>query len=198
MLKLKKNNFDYPILELENPSGTIDDGGFAVLQFRFQPLETKLYEVEIPISIVGGVTYFVTFVGEGHEPKLLDPSFNRTATVLPHTPSVPKAIKDVNVSLPSVPPNFSLLTDLPEQMLKLSLEEVDFETVPCLSIHRKLIIVTNSSTKESIVFTWQCSLPQDGHKMSSILDVEPSQGFIESGKFAVCNVLFSAGPTQQI
>lgn len=187
LMQLQQENYDYKILELENPIGTIEPGSFSILRFRFRPLEAKFYEVELPIHVVGGETYYIIFKGEGIDMR--ESSERRT--------NISSAHEFRETNLEAVP-SIQTIESIPDQLATLSMEVLDFAAIPCLSINRRMLIIRNMSKKDTVSFEWKSDLPQDNLNRSATLNIEPRDGRLDPGEFSVCRLEFCAGQVQQL
>ena len=68
MEHLKNANYGFRVLDCLNPQGTVPPFGVTHLKWRFQPIEVMSYQVDVPITTVGGATDVITFVGRGFHP----------------------------------------------------------------------------------------------------------------------------------
>lgn len=147
LAKLRSENYEYEVLKLINPEGSIPELGTKLLSFVFQPLEAKLYQVTLPIEIEGGQTYHVTFKGIGVDPN--------------EKPQLPSSASDGIVQrIPHVVPAMQYLDPIIGQIARLSLEQFDFGVLPTLSVHTRLVVVRNLC-KHVISFEWVTTLPTD-------------------------------------
>jgi len=162
--QLATDNYGMDVLQCLQTTGRVQPHSISHIPFLFSPLEVRTYAVEVPIYIIGGETYHVTLFGEG---------------------ILPEEVKETQTG--GVPDEQALLLD--NQLAKLSLEAIDFETVPTFSISHKIIFVTNTSS-ESITFRWNTNTtPISGE----VLTVSPSSGTLGPGSSTMIQV--SLNPT---
>eukprot|EP00959_Pyramimonas_sp_CCMP1952_P088053 1842317-Pyramimonas_sp.AAC.1 len=69
MEHLRNCNYGFRVLDCLNPTGTVPAFGVTHLKWRFHPIEVMSYQVDVPITTVGGATDVVTFVGRGYHPE---------------------------------------------------------------------------------------------------------------------------------
>lgn len=147
---MQQENYGYEVLQLCNSTITIPAKSVGVLQFKFQPLEEKEYEVELPIQIENGDTYFVCFKGKGAT----------TIGSLYHNLRMNAKDDGVVLYLPEVVPACQYLSPIPNQPVMLSLEVLRFGTIPTLSANTQMVIVRNVC-QDVIRFNWNPELPKD-------------------------------------
>jgi hypothetical protein len=150
-------------------------------------LEIKRYTVELAIRVTNGDTYYITFAGEGID-KNNKPTLD------------PVVIGDAVVQhLPHVVPSLQLISGEQGQLTSLSMEVVDFGIVPSLSCNRRLVVLRNTSSIDSIryifmqsilnfSFNWDTALPVDNSNLSATLSIEPQSKSLEPNEFVVCKV----------
>lgn len=184
-----EENHGYTIIDLENPQGKIPAGGVTLLRFIFNPMEVKDYNLEIPISIQNDDTYFVQFSGSG----IKDISDNQDTQasqqdVEQSQTEYPGYIKRLNHEAPSAQTIY-----YPDQNIRFSMNIINFGEIPTFSSNRRLLILNNISNEESLHFKWNIELPATERGQPSKLTIEPSQGIVEPGQSALCQVDFNAG-----
>jgi hypothetical protein len=152
-------------------------------------LEIKRYTVELAIRVNNGDTYYITFAGEGidkNNKPTLDPVVMGDAVVQ---------------HLPHVVPSLQLISGEQGQLTSLSMEVVDFGIVPSLSCNRRLVVLRNTSSIDSIryifmqsvltfSFNWDTALPVDNSNLSATLSIEPQSKSLEPNEFVVCKVCY--------
>uniref|UniRef100_A0A8C4T5I7 Cilia- and flagella-associated protein 65 n=1 Tax=Erpetoichthys calabaricus TaxID=27687 RepID=A0A8C4T5I7_ERPCA len=133
---MEEENFNHPIFKCLNPSGQIPPGRAVHIEWIFSPLEAKMYEVDVPVHIIGGESALISFCGVGYNRKLLGESApDRTTSALFSVPPVQK-----------VP--------LPDQVVFLSEEQVSIGDIPVYSKTTRIFFLYNTSEKEKMHFTW--------------------------------------------
>ncbi|KAJ3219527.1 hypothetical protein HDU67_000472 [Dinochytrium kinnereticum] len=162
LLKEQEHSFD--IISCLNPTGCIQPGGTASIDWIFRPLEAKEYKVDIPIIVAEGKTHIVTFSGEGLEYQQINAD--------------PKSLKD---TIPKVQ-KLSVL----RQIASLSLERANFGFVPAGSQSRQITVLRNMSTEMDLSFRW--IIPT---ALQSVLKVAPQAGRLSGGQSRVCKFIFT-------
>ena len=70
--RVQKENYNVPIFECLNPTGTIGPrGDFTAVQFQFAPIENKEYRAKVPIKFNGTVVNSIQLRGRGTDQQLL-------------------------------------------------------------------------------------------------------------------------------
>ena len=171
---VKTSNFNFPVFECGMRTGIIPPRGFCEIPWRFHPLEAKMYEVDVPLIIAGDPnTVMITFRGRG----ILPPS--ETAT--------PSTKRMVRMHIPNRP---CLLLD--NQFAQISSDCVDFGVVPAFGISRRVMFLSNVSSKHAINFKWQTGV------LSRVLKITPSQGVVEAGQAVLIKMILYANDGPQI
>ncbi|OAJ44042.1 hypothetical protein BDEG_27330 [Batrachochytrium dendrobatidis JEL423] len=167
--RLKEDNHNFEVFKCLHTSGCIPPGGYEYVQWLFHPLEEKIYEVDIPISIVSGKSYMVTLKGKGERPldihneERLDPKSYQVST-------------------------FETQTSYAQNHIAaLSLENINFGHVPLESTMRQVIGVLNTSNTADIFFKW--SVPT--YWPSGEIMITPLEGRLKPGESRICKVVFS-------
>ena len=175
--ELKEANYDFPILQGLNQRGTIPPMSTLLLSWYFRPLEAKVYEVPLLVSVEGGDTYDLTIVGRGYHPKHM----TKEALVQLHT----SGLSDI----PAVP----IIEHLSLPM-RLSMDVVRFGTVPFHTLHRRHIHLSNTHPTDTYLFEWH-SVLQHGDQ---VFEVEPPSGQLLPGETIHFRVSLYAGSTSHI
>uniref|UniRef100_A0A8C4T2H9 Cilia- and flagella-associated protein 65 n=1 Tax=Erpetoichthys calabaricus TaxID=27687 RepID=A0A8C4T2H9_ERPCA len=127
---MEEENFNHPIFKCLNPSGQIPPGRAVHIEWIFSPLEAKMYEVDVPVHIIGGESALISFCGVGYNRKLLGESApDRTTSALFSVPPVQKVVF-------------------------LSEEQVSIGDIPVYSKTTRIFFLYNTSEKEKMHFTW--------------------------------------------
>ncbi|XP_051787174.1 cilia- and flagella-associated protein 65 isoform X2 [Erpetoichthys calabaricus] len=168
---MEEENFNHPIFKCLNPSGQIPPGRAVHIEWIFSPLEAKMYEVDVPVHIIGGESALISFCGVGYNRKLLGESApDRTTSALFSVPPVQK-----------VP--------LPDQVVFLSEEQVSIGDIPVYSKTTRIFFLYNTSEKEKMHFTWH-----NTSEMSKAVSIMPSSGELAPGESCLCILtLFASG-----
>lgn len=102
-----------------------------------------IFQVDVPIHIIGGDTALITFTGVGYDKRSLGTTMPMTdGTELTGVPSVQ-----------SIP--------LREQLLYASEERVAFGNLPLFSEQRKVVYLTNRSPSHTVSFEWYVTSEDD-------------------------------------
>ncbi|BFZ22011.1 hypothetical protein BsWGS_25049 [Bradybaena similaris] len=171
---VKQENFNQDIFECLTPSGSILPGQTATMEWRFSPLEAKMYTVDIPIKVQNGDTAIVTFTGVGYDQRDLgDTMLLSDGSAACGVPSLQKE-------------------ELPGQLGYLSMERISLGNLPMFSIVRRMVFVTNKSQDRSIFFEWHVTSQRD----SKFIHIYPMRGKLGPDDFKMCRVTFfaTAGP----
>ncbi|KAJ3341397.1 hypothetical protein HDU91_000717, partial [Kappamyces sp. JEL0680] len=137
--RMNSDNMDFAVLKCLKTQGVIPPGGIEYLEFIFNPLEEKEYELDLPITVDQGKTRMITLRGRGI----------REEAPLPGTPFMdPRILKQAIPLIPTLPP-------LLNTGATLSLERVDFGHVPIRSVLRQIIVVSNTTESDDITARWK-------------------------------------------
>ncbi|XP_033103427.1 cilia- and flagella-associated protein 65-like [Anneissia japonica] len=167
---VKEENYNHKIFECLNPSGVIQAGQTANVQWVFSPLESKTYMVDVPIHIIGGDTALITFTGVGYDKRIMGDTMCFTdQTQLSGVPAVQ-----------GVP--------IPRQLLYLSEERISLGNLALFSQSRKPVYLTNRSQDHTVAFEWYVTSDAD----SQVIDIQPVSGTLSPGQSIVCKVNFVA------
>ncbi|GMH46654.1 hypothetical protein TrRE_jg2980 [Triparma retinervis] len=168
----EKFGYGLKLLQLENPSGSIEKLHSVLLRWRFFPLESKSYEIDIPYRIITGSTKtkgVLKFSAKGYDP--------RDWSVDPHRVAPPP------LDSGHAPPVVQCLP-VASQAASLSVDRLPFGRLPQRSTMTKLSILKNLSDRPIKFFIgdpyWKSDNVNDDS--ADILQVYPSQGVIEPGK----------------
>eukprot|EP00668_Euglena_longa_P002354 GGOE01002719.1.p1 GENE.GGOE01002719.1~~GGOE01002719.1.p1 ORF type:complete len:1874 (-),score=555.85 GGOE01002719.1:418-6039(-) len=178
LAQLQAANYQFPVLQCQNPEGLIPASSSVWLRWLFTPLEAKLYTVEVPISINNGeAQYQVAFRAEGYHQK--------------------KVAAEAQMAMRSA--EFSVLPEAPRLVLErlplsLSLNVLRFGRVAQHSLSRRMVVLRNHSATATYSYLWTTTLPYGNAE----LKVQPSQGSLAPGQVQVFKLTFYAGSVTQI
>lgn len=179
LTRLTQDSYGFEVLAVLNPVGCIPVGESVLLEWRFQPIEERVYEVELPLHVLGGETMVVRVRGRG------------TREVTFSAP--PVETSGLQTGLGYDP---AQTLRLPDQTATLSVESIAFGHVPELSINRRLVTVRNTSN-QTVHFAWRPSLAA-GSLACGRVKMELGQGTVTPGSECVCKVVLTAGTQPQI
>jgi hypothetical protein len=167
--KLNNENENFEILKCLKKCGSIEPGTMDYLEFIFQPLEARNYEVDITITVENGKTKLITLKGTGISDTVS--TFENKAD--PHI----------------YPDNISISQDAcaTNQTASLSLERINFYNVPVNTIMRQVVVVQNNHKEQCLSFKW--IIPSTWPL--STIQVMPKSGKLEPGECRVCKVIFT-------
>ncbi|KAJ2994628.1 hypothetical protein HDV02_001454 [Globomyces sp. JEL0801] len=168
-IQLNKANLNHPIIRSLKNKGQIEPGKMDYLEFIFNPLEEKSYEVDLPITVDSGKTKMITLRGCGQHQNL-----RRFITK-----SDPAMMKESIPQFPSLPP-------LLKPIASISLERLDYGNVPIYSIMRQILVVQNMTFTDTISFKW--IIPE---LTSKVLSITPMSYTLNPGESRVCKVTFT-------
>ncbi|XP_071942190.1 cilia- and flagella-associated protein 65-like [Antedon mediterranea] len=167
---VQTENFNHKVFECLNPTGWVQPGQTANVQWIFSPLEAKTYMVDVPIHITGGDTALITFTGVGYDARVMGDTMR---------------LSD-QTQLTGVPPIQSV--PIPGQLLYLSEERISLGNLALFSQARKPVYLTNRSQEHSVTFEWYVT--SKAH--SQMIDIQPVSGRLAPGQSTVCKVNFIA------
>eukprot|EP01012_Entosiphon_sulcatum_P037018 TRINITY_DN4733_c0_g1_i2.p1 TRINITY_DN4733_c0_g1~~TRINITY_DN4733_c0_g1_i2.p1 ORF type:complete len:1708 (-),score=201.52 TRINITY_DN4733_c0_g1_i2:8-5131(-) len=181
-------NHKFDVFQCEDIEGEVAPQGSVHLRWRFRPLESKEYLVQVPISVIGSETssmasaregnaYIVQLTGEGYHPRKVSQAALeewRRQEFFPITPA-PKIL-------------------LPPAPLQFSEDVVRFGRVPYHSTVRRLVVLFNRSKSDTFSFTWQPELPHGSQK----LIISPASGQLGPQEQVFCRMVLKTGHTSHI
>ena len=177
---LNSSNYNFPILLLENPTGTISANAAMQLLWNFHPIEAKLYEINTTISYST-----VGKKGSSFEEVITVPFIIKGRGLMSNGL---QEINNNNLFL-STPPSNQLLL-LPQQTAKFSFDRVSFNCVPCTSVVYRCIVLTNLSDTQELQYKW------DNHHpliQTGIIKIHPKEGKVKEGDKVVFKITLSSG-----
>ncbi|KAJ3320632.1 hypothetical protein HDV06_005150 [Boothiomyces sp. JEL0866] len=174
--RLNEENNQFEILKCNKTGGIIPAGEMDYLQFVFNPLEVKDYELDLPITVDNGKTRMISFRGSGIQQNLP----NKDGPLLN-----PKDIKELIPIMSSLPPLLSPLA-------VISLERIDFCHVPIKSVLRQVLVVTNVTEDTDISITWVIPSvwPKDcKFELTAAVQIRPTTCKLAPGESRVCKLI---------
>jgi hypothetical protein len=165
-----QENYSHAVFECINPKGSIGPGQTAAIEWKFSPLETRTYMVDISINIENSEPAVITFSGVGFDKRLMGATLSTTTS--------PQA-----AGVPSVQNNL-----LPGQLCVLSSERLSLGSVPLLTSVRRVVTVTNMSSKHCVKYTWHVT----NELHAQFLTVSPRIDTLRPKQSALCTVKFFA------
>ena len=138
--KLNEENMNFNILTCVKTKGTIQPGEMDFLEFIFCPLEEKIYEVDIPITVDGGRKRMVTLRGQGFEE--LDAKFFG-------------AKKEPNHSNHIIPETITPIPLIITPIARISTESIAFGHVPICTTLRQIVVVSNTNQYNDVSVNWK-------------------------------------------
>ncbi|BBM98725.1 cilia- and flagella-associated protein 65 [Marchantia polymorpha subsp. ruderalis] len=176
--KLRRDNFDFPVLSCQNPTGVVPALQSVLLNWVFQPLQARNYEVDLPVQVPEGegrkLTLFARGVNPGESGELQD--LERVA---------------------NAPPDMWRSYDWPDVPVILTTELLDFHRVVELSDTHRLIAIQGLVDDCKVKFTWFNSAAVE-QNVRGTFTVFPATGIIEPRQQVLCKVQFTAGIQPQI
>jgi cilia- and flagella-associated protein 65 len=168
--KLNADNMNFEILKLNKSENCILPGEMDYIEFVFNPLESKEYELDLPIIVDSGKKRMITIRGRGipntidwEEKNLMDP-------------------RVIGESIPNVP----TLPPLENPIASISLERIDFGHIPVQSLMRQVITVTNVTQDKEVSVNW--AIPSVWPNES--LKISPTSCFLKAGESQVFKIVF--------
>ncbi|XP_029113584.1 cilia- and flagella-associated protein 65 [Scleropages formosus] len=158
--QLTADNFGHPILQCLNPTGEVQPGCMALIEWIFSPLEAKTYSVDVPIHVLEGDSVLMTFEGCGFDSRALGES----APLHLHRdhPAIPSPQREA----------------LPGQLVTLSEEYISLGDIPVCSRTTRILFLTNISSTDTVVYTW--NLEEQDHQEA--VRIHPESGELEAGQ----------------
>jgi hypothetical protein len=135
---LNKENMDYEIIKCLTTSGEIKPGEIRYLEFIFNPLEEREYELDLPIIVDNGKTRIITLRGRG----INDEKLFQKETLLD-----PRLIEQSIPHQPTLPP-------FDNPIASISLERIEFGHCPVRSVIRQILVITNTTSNQKISVNW--------------------------------------------
>eukprot|EP00106_Octopus_bimaculoides_P000217 XP_014767659.1 PREDICTED: coiled-coil domain-containing protein 108-like isoform X2 [Octopus bimaculoides] len=160
-------NYNYPIFVCNNPTGEIEPGGTAIVEWIFSPLESKTYSVDIPIYLEEGETVLVNFVGLGYDA-------NRMGNAMPYS-----TVCDVST------PDKQLIK-LPDQFVFLSLQKIAFGNIPLFSMSRRILFANNYSSERNATLEWHLN----NEANEELITVIPRKYLLRPNESVLFQVIF--------
>jgi len=176
---LKNAAYGFQVLECLNPQGTVPVGGSTFVKFRFQPIEAKTYQVDIPVTIVGQDATTVRFYGRGYHPKE-----ECTFKKLPEEEN----ILCTHWPRYSVTPSEELEA-LTCAQFSLTYSALDLGPMLALSVSRRVMTLVSHSPKP-FTFDWDLKVTE---ALEGRLVVEPSAGRLEPFDHLMFKLTYTAG-----
>ncbi|PRP79387.1 hypothetical protein PROFUN_12985 [Planoprotostelium fungivorum] len=168
MKAINQKNYDFPIFECLNPSGSIEPGKAAPVEFIFTPLEAKRYHFQAVIKYMR--------LGVQHREKIqisaqgYSISDNRSVQEIQSewdADDLPKRQEEV----------------VPGQLVKLSAEDIHLGTLVEHSSTHRIVTLKNISLV-AIRYEWITT----GPRVSSYVQVEPMSGELLPGDHVISKI----------
>lgn len=172
-----EDNFGFPILQCVNPTGVLAPHSIAQIAWYFRPLESKEYNIEVPITTGRGEKYVLTFTGSGFHPRRVSTDVQRE--------QLEKAFLAI--------PNSPQVSLAPLVTVALSVDVLQMGGLPYFSLHRRECTITNYSKHHAYSFQWDSRHPTGDH----VITVEPISGLLRPGEKLKCRITLYTGSTSQ-
>ena len=197
---LNADAWDFPVLTCVERSGVVPAFGTALVNFVFQPVEEKTYEVEVPVLIEDGETTSVTLRGAGTLPE--PPPRRKDAADASDENKASNSKLDASLvgdvpgrpawvgyrPVPSLPPvgDFALSTS-----------SCVVGEVPALSVTRRVVLLSNRNPGVDFDYAWDLgAFGESG--VDGDVTVEPRSGRVERGETVVFKITFEAREKPQV
>ena len=197
---LNADAWDFPVLTCVERSGVVPAFGTALVNFVFQPVEEKTYEVEVPVLIEDGETTSVTLRGAGTLPE--PPPRRKDASDASDENKASNSKLDASLvgdvpgrpawvgyrPVPSLPPvgDFALSTS-----------SCVVGEVPALSVTRRVVLLSNRNPGVDFDYAWDLgAFGESG--VDGDVTVEPRSGRVERGETVVFKITFEAREKPQV
>ncbi|KAK9812626.1 hypothetical protein WJX72_000839 [[Myrmecia] bisecta] len=193
---MTEDNYDFEVLTLRSPAtGVIPCGGAAQLNILFQPLEAKLYSLEVPVRLGSGETKMIRIAGRGYHPS---------------SPAIPAPTLGERRRDRALQAGFAAEARLQidGQLARVSHEVVSFGMLPNQAISRRLVLLT-SCALFPINFCWDhgCFRAAAGGSadpnanpgvIDGRLSMSPASGQLLPGETCVVKLTFTGGMQAQL
>jgi hypothetical protein len=158
-----KENYHFPIFEVQNPEGVVEPGDLTYLYCNFKPLETKQYSFTLPIIVKDRnsviQTLRLTLKGSGYHPRF----------------SSPEKLPTIFDNLPNSRQSFSAKSS----NAGFSTEEIDFEVVKNGKPSNRIAVIYNRDQHSELKFSFKSTQLVCGDDLL----INPIQGTIAPGSF---------------
>lgn len=172
--EFNRQNYSFPVFEVQNPKGRLGPKELAYLYVTFKPLESIEYNLELAINVKNsnGDSHILKLavVGRGYHSKV------QTAP-LPPTVFVGLPMSRCSFETHCSPAGFSI-------------EELDFGQVKQHATVSRLVVMYNKSAVNELRFKFKST----GLPFDDALKVEPSSGIIDAESH--CLIRLSLTPSQ--
>lgn len=168
--ELQQRSYGYKPLRLAKESGSIPPNSAAQLPFIFQPIESGLHSVNLPVRFTSdnGESFMLHVLANGYDPRDIS-SDNSTFECSGFSESV---------ELTSAGP------------AKLSRAAVLIGRVPCKAVERHLVVLSSCCQNEHCRFAFE---KVDSQCFESEVSVTPESGRLAPCERKACVIEFSAG-----
>jgi len=181
--EIQIQNYGFRVFECENPRGGVVARGVTKVRWIFHPLEAKLYEMTVPVQIVGGGLYELTVRGQGFHPQAMkgtEVNFRNHISTFPRLPGYHWWWQ------PTLGSKSDCLV-IPKQVGSINPDYVSFGHVPLHSVTHRLVMVRNISTGP-VEFSWD-----DGNQLlveDGGFNISPMFGRLDSGEHTMCKISY--------
>ncbi|KAG2392302.1 hypothetical protein C9374_012554 [Naegleria lovaniensis] len=181
--QLALENYDFEIISLENKKSIVPANHYIYLRLVFRPIELKTYEMCLPIQMMNSdLVYNLTLKGKGVE-KICEPlEYDEEAQIVKHVPTEVQKVQQQKT---------------PTQTVAFSMDVIDFESIPFLSVHTRIVSISNLSS-DILSFSWNTVLPLDDNQLSSTVKIEPLTSTLQPQETKCCKITLSAGSVSQL
>eukprot|EP00743_Colponemidia_sp_Colp-15_P004902 GILK01005283.1.p1 GENE.GILK01005283.1~~GILK01005283.1.p1 ORF type:complete len:1742 (+),score=283.35 GILK01005283.1:94-5319(+) len=173
---LNMMNYNFPVLKCLRSEGVLEPGESGFVSWVFTPLESKTYETVVPIFVydmdsdTAVQRLDLKVQGQGYHPlEDAEPDQCRLMPVLP----LHQSIRAGSCSA------------------CLSIEEIQFGSVPLRSMNDRLVVLENRSETHAMEFQWDIRGLLPEHELT----VTPASGRIEPGQHLSLKVCLSIQET---
>jgi len=184
--EVQANNYGFRIFECENPRGGIPPGGYVKVRWIFNPIEAKLYEIRVPVTVITKGSpdkYNLTLRGQGFHPQMMIGSETQFRNHISTYPRLPGFHWFWQTTLGSKTDRLRL----DKQIANLNPDFISFGQVPLHSITHRLVMVRNF-TGEPVTFNWDSTsqlLQEDGG-----FTIAPLSGRLDAYEHVVCKITY--------
>jgi len=180
--QMTNDNYSFEVLKIENPIGPISACGRTKIRIIFCPLEAKLYQVKLRVTIIGtNTSWWLTVQATGFHPQMIvnELQFRHAASTFPRLPGFHQPWM----------PTLGSKTDclrLKEQVAVMTPDIVSFGWTPLHTKQHRLVTITNIS-EDNLTFDWD---ENDVLLGGGAFTIAPLRGLLGPGESVMSKVTY--------